>query len=72
MSAEREARLGEEAAKEVADTIGLVDDPALTAYVEALGQRLARHSPRQDVTYRFAVADMPEPNAFALPSYNFV
>jgi len=67
MSPEREARLGEEAAKEVADTIGLVNDPALTAYVEALGQRLARHSPRQDVTYRFAVADMPEPNAFALP-----
>ncbi len=25
------------------------------------------HSPRRDVAYRFFIADMPEPNAFALP-----
>jgi len=67
MSAEREAALGAQAAEQVAAQIGLVEDPALVAYVEALGQRLAMHSPRRDVAYRFAVADMPEPNAFALP-----
>jgi len=67
MSPEREAELGAEAAQQVAASIGLVEDPELQAYVEALGQRLAQHSPRRDVTYRFAIADMPEPNAFALP-----
>jgi predicted Zn-dependent protease len=67
MSAERENALGKQAAREVESSIGLVRDPKLTAYIDALGQRLARHSPRRDVSYRFYVADMPEPNAFALP-----
>ncbi len=67
MSAEREAALGAQAAEQVAQQIGLVEDPALVAYTESIGERLAVHSPRKDVTYRFAVADMPEPNAFALP-----
>ncbi len=67
MSPERETALGQQAAAQVAREIGLVDDPALNAYVDAVGQRMARLSPRQDVSYHFAVADMPEPNAFALP-----
>ncbi|MDJ0870055.1 MAG: M48 family metalloprotease [Myxococcota bacterium] len=67
MSPAREAALGAQAAAEVEAGIGLLDDPALTAYVSELGERLARHSPRRNVTYRFYVADMPEPNAFALP-----
>jgi predicted Zn-dependent protease len=67
MSVERENALGRQAAKEVEQSIGLVRDPALTAYIDALGQRLAQHSPRREVSYRFYVADMPEPNAFALP-----
>jgi predicted Zn-dependent protease len=67
MSPEREAALGAETAKQVAEEIGLVDDPKLAAYVDAVGQKLARHSPRRDVVYRFGVADMEEPNAFALP-----
>jgi predicted Zn-dependent protease len=67
MSAEREIALGRQGAAEVEREIGLVRDPKLEAYVGAIGQRLARASPRRDVAYRFAVADMPEPNAFALP-----
>ncbi len=67
MSGEREAALGRQLAQQVERDIGLVDDAELSAYVDAIGQRLARHSPRRDVAYRFAIADMPEPNAFALP-----
>jgi len=67
MSAEREAQLGRQAAAQVAQEMGLVESPALTAYVEEIGGRLARYSPRRDVAYRFAVVDMQEPNAFALP-----
>ena len=44
-----------------------MQDPELVSYVRAMGQRLAAQSPRKDVTYQFFVADMPEPNAFALP-----
>ncbi len=67
MSPEREVALGRQAADQVQAEMGLVDDPALAAYVDQIGQRLARHSPRQDVAYHFAVANMAEPNAFALP-----
>ncbi|NNL87375.1 MAG: M48 family metalloprotease [Myxococcales bacterium] len=67
MSPEREASVGKQAAAQVAEQIGLVEAPALTAYIDQIGQRLAAFSPRKDVQYRFAVADMPEPNAFALP-----
>lgn len=67
MSPAREAALGKQAAAQVAQEIGLVEDAALNQYVRALGARLAANSPRRNVPYQFFVADMPEPNAFALP-----
>lgn len=67
MTAEQEKKIGAEEAEKVEQQMGLVEDPALTDYLNVLGQRLAKASPRQDVTYRFYLADMAEPNAFALP-----
>jgi predicted Zn-dependent protease len=67
MSPEREATLGREAAQQVAAEMGLVDDPALVAYVGQLGARVAAHSPRRDVPFQFQIAGMAETNAFALP-----
>jgi predicted Zn-dependent protease len=58
---------GTEAARQVEAEIGIVADAALAAYVDAIGQRLARHAPRQPFDYRFAVVDQEAPNAFALP-----
>src|SRR5262245_41693589 len=66
VSAQQEKKIGEEEARKVKSEMGLVDDARLTTYVDALGQRLARESPRQDVTYQFQVVDTVEPNAFAL------
>ncbi|MFO1190633.1 MAG: M48 family metalloprotease [Rhodoferax sp.] len=50
----------------------LKDTPAyandrVQAYVNALGQRLARLSHRSDLEWHFTVLDSPEINAFALP-----
>ncbi|HKY71695.1 MAG TPA: M48 family metalloprotease [Nitrospira sp.] len=67
LTVEQEKKIGEEEDKKVAQEMGLLDDAGLTAYLDALGQRLAKESPRQDVSYRFHVVDMIEPNAFALP-----
>jgi len=67
MSREREVEIGREASQQVAEDMGIVNDPKLEAYVAAVGERVARQSPRQDVPYRFQVVDTPEPNAFALP-----
>jgi len=63
-----EAELGRAEAEKIARTVGIVDDPALAAYVQAIGERLAVHARLSDVPYRFQVVDMPEPNAFALPA----
>ena len=66
-STERERALGQEAAQQVQQVMGLVEDPDLVAYVARIGARLAQHSPRTDVSYEFRIVDMEEPNAFALP-----
>jgi predicted Zn-dependent protease len=67
ISSNQEKQLGQEEAKKVEQQMGLVEDSVLTGYLDALGQRLAEQSPRRDVTYRFHIVEMPEPNAFALP-----
>lgn len=67
MSPSREASVGKQAAAQVAAEMGLVQDPALLAYVRQVGAKVAAHSPRKDVTFQFAIANMPETNAFALP-----
>ena len=60
-------RAGQDAAKEVEAELGLVEDPALVAYVNQIGQRLAHFAPPRDFDYRFHIVDQEAPNAFALP-----
>jgi predicted Zn-dependent protease len=67
VSEARERELGEDEARRVAETIGLLDDAVLVAYVRAVGERLARGAPRTDVRYTFEVVDTEQPDAFALP-----
>lgn len=59
--------MGQQAAQEVAQSLGLVDDDALQAYVQRLGAELARDSHRPELPWTFRVVDDPTPNAFALP-----
>jgi predicted Zn-dependent protease len=70
ISAEKERELGAEEARKVEASMGLVADPALIAYVQAVGARVAKQSPRQDISYTFQIVNQPEPNAFALPNGN--
>jgi len=67
MSPAQEAAIGRQEAVKVEQQIGLIRDPELVGYIERVGERVAQFSPRKDVRYRFFVADMEEPNAFALP-----
>jgi len=60
-------RAGQEAAREVAAQIGILEDPELNAYLQQLGVKLLRGLPRRPFRYRFYVVDQAEPNAFALP-----
>lgn len=62
-----EIEQGKQAAEEVAKQMGLVDDPKLSEYVTAIGQRLAARSARSHLEWHFHVVEMSDPNAFALP-----
>lgn len=67
ITVEQEKKIGEEEAKKVEQEMGLLNDGPLTSYVDAVGQRLVKESPRHDLPHQFHVVDMIEPNAFALP-----
>ena len=67
ITVEQEKKIGEEESKKVEQEMGLLGDAALTGYVDAIGQRLVKESPRHDLPHQFHVVDMNEPNAFALP-----
>ncbi|HEX2091151.1 MAG TPA: M48 family metalloprotease [Longimicrobiaceae bacterium] len=73
ISESQEVQMGAQAAQEVQQTIGLVDDAALQQYVHGIGTRLAARSERPSLPWTFRVVDDPTPNAFALPGgYIFV
>lgn len=67
ISEQDEITLGAEAAKTVEAQQPLLKDPALQAYVEKLGQKLALTSQRNTLKYSFKVVNTAEINAFALP-----
>jgi predicted Zn-dependent protease len=67
MSQNRELEIGKEEHEKVIASMRVVQDQALNAYVNEVGQRVAATSHRPDLTYTFTVIDSPEINAFALP-----
>jgi predicted Zn-dependent protease len=67
MSTAAEEEIGDEAADSVQNKLGYLDDEDIQEYVQEIGERLARNSPRREIRYRFHVVEMIEPNAFALP-----
>jgi predicted Zn-dependent protease len=62
-----EQQVGDEEAKKVEQEMGLLREPALLAYVRAVGAKLVAVSERPQGPWQFEVVDRPEPNAFALP-----
>jgi len=67
ISEKLEQELGDEEAKKIEAGMGFADETGFTPFLDQLGQRLAEHSPRKNVTFQFHIVDMAEPNAFALP-----
>jgi predicted Zn-dependent protease len=58
---------GKKAHPQVLAEYGSYNNPRVQAYVNELGQRLARQSHRANLQWTFTVLDSPEINAFALP-----
>ncbi len=64
---QQEAAAGSAMSQQVAEQIGLYQDPVLASYVEAVGQRLVASLGETPYRFQFAIVDQFEPNAFASP-----
>jgi len=58
---------GAKAHQEILKEYGAYANPRLQAYVDEVGQKLAKQSHRTNLAWTFTVLDSPEVNAFALP-----
>ena len=67
MDESREVAEGQKGHQEVLKEYGALNNPALQAYVNDVGQRLAAQSHRNQLRWVFTVLDSPDINAFALP-----
>lgn len=68
MSPEQELTIGKEADQQIVSQYGLYEDPKLGAYVNQIGQKIAKQSELPGLTWHFKVLDSPVVNAFALPA----
>ena len=67
MSESQEIAMGQQAAPQIAASMGIYKDEALERYVEGIGLRMARESERPHLPWQFRVVDDPLVNAFAVP-----
>lgn len=67
MSEQQEIDLGRNYAQEIAKQYPRYADEKLQAYVQQVGERVARNSHRSNLDYSFTVIDSPDINAFATP-----
>jgi predicted Zn-dependent protease len=67
ISESQEIQMGQQAAKEVAQTIGFYDNDKVQTYVADIGKRMAAESERPNLPWEFHVVDEGAVNAFAIP-----
>ncbi len=64
---DQELAMGAQGHKSIMKEKKRYNNSQLQSYVNGIGQQLARHSHRSDISYTFTVLDDPTVNAFALP-----
>ncbi len=67
VSADQELAMGREGHQAVLSEYGVYNDARVTAYVDSIGQALAKRSHMPNLQWHFTVIDDPTVNAFALP-----
>ena len=63
----QEVQLGKQFSREIEKEMKMYSDPIVNAYIDQLGQHLANHSQRRNITYHFKVVNTEVVNAFAVP-----
>jgi predicted Zn-dependent protease len=67
VSESQEVQMGREAAKQIPEELGLIDDRQVLELVQTAGLQMARGSERPELPWEFHVVDSPVVNAFAIP-----
>ncbi|MBN1883898.1 MAG: M48 family metalloprotease [Candidatus Krumholzibacteriota bacterium] len=67
ISSAEEVQMGDSFSVEVEKQYTMLDDPAVVAYVDRVGQRIVKVNDRQDITFHFNVIVEDQMNAFAVP-----
>ena len=66
-SPQQEMDLGDAVAEHVQRDYRVMDDPALSAYLRRVGERVAGRLPPTGLQFRFFIVDLPDVNAFTTP-----
>ena len=66
-SPDQDIKMGQEYAQQIETQTQVINDPALNAYVNRIGQRLVNALEAQKFPFTFKVVNDPSINAFALP-----
>jgi beta-barrel assembly-enhancing protease len=67
VSQDQEVALGRQNAEEINAQLPLVTDPAVSGYIQDLGDSIAKTTSRADLDWHFYVVNTKQVNAFALP-----
>lgn len=67
ISPDEEVEIGRENAEKIEQQVPLVRDRAVTAYLDSVGQRIAREADSRNLTWTFSLVNDTTINAFALP-----
>lgn len=67
VSNDQEVAIGKQDSDQINAQLPLITDPAVTGYVDQLGQAIAAKTSRADLAWHFYVVNTAEVNAFALP-----
>src|SRR6478752_7121315 len=67
VSEDQEVTLGRQNAEEIKAQLPIVTDPAVSSYIQNLGESIAKTTSRADLDWHFYVVNIKQVNAFALP-----
>lgn len=67
VSEDQEVALGRQNADEINSQLPIVKDPAVSTYIQNLGESIASKTSRADLDWHFYVVNTKDVNAFALP-----
>lgn len=67
VSQDQEVALGRQNAEEINAQLPIVNDPAISSYIQDLGESIAKKTSRADLDWHFYVVNTKQVNAFALP-----